>query len=70
MGRQLIVNGEQVDVAQEVITAGQLKRLLQSDGNSWIVISEANNLRQLRDNEVVPATAERVSVVPAYEYGR
>ena len=69
MGRQLIVNGEQVDVAQDAITAGQLKRQLQAERNSWVVISAASNLRQLSDNEVFPHTAERVSVVPAYEYG-
>jgi hypothetical protein len=69
MSRQLLINGEQVDVVQDTITAAQLKRQLLTDTNSWVVISDTRGLRQLKDNEVIPSTAERVSIVPAYEYG-
>ena len=70
MGRQLIVNGKVVDIALDNITAGQLKEELQRERNAWVVIARANGLQHLSDQEVVPAEAERVSIIPAYEYGK
>lgn len=70
MGRQLIVNSRAVDIAVDAITAGQLKEELQAERNAWVVITRANRSQQLADHEVIPAEAEQVSIVPAFQYGR
>jgi hypothetical protein len=69
MGRQLYLNGEPVDVTRDNITAGQLKGEFHFDPNSWVVADRGGNLRQLGDHEIIPANVERISIMPAYEYG-
>ena len=70
MGRRLYVNGEPVDVTHDNITAGQLKQEQNFASNSWVMADSGGNLRQLADHEIIPASIERLSIVPAYEYGR
>jgi hypothetical protein len=70
MGRRLYVNGEPVDVAQDTITAGQLKQDNNFEPNSWVMADMGSNLRQLGDWEPIPKDVERISIMPAYEYGR
>lgn len=70
MGRRLYVNGEPVDVAQDTMTAGQLKQDYNFAPGSWVMADRGGNLRQIGDQEAIPKDVDRVSIVPAYEYGR
>ncbi len=69
MARRLYVNGEAVDVTSDIITAGQLKEEYHFEPTSWVMVDERGSLRQLNDNETIPADVERISILPAYEYG-
>ena len=69
MGRRLYVNGEPIDVSRDNITAGQVKDELNFEPSSWVMADRGGNLRQLGDHEVIPADVERISILPAYEYG-
>lgn len=70
MGRRLYVNGEPIDVSRDNITAGQVKDELNFEPSSWVMAEKGDNLRQLGDHEVIPAEVERISILPAYEYGK
>lgn len=69
MGRRLYVNGEPIDVVRDNITAGQLKDERNFEPSSWVMAEKGGNLRQLGDYEVIPTDVERISILPAYEYG-
>ncbi len=69
MARRLYVNGEAVDVIGDNITAGQLKKECNFEQTSWVMVDERGSLRQLNDNEIIPAGVEHISILPAYEYG-
>ncbi len=70
MGRQLYVNGEPLDVSRDNITARQLKDEYGFEPSSWVMTDKGGNLRQLGDYEVIPKDVERISIVPAFEYGK
>jgi hypothetical protein len=70
MGRRLYVNGEPIDVVRDNITAGQLKDEHNFEPSSWVMAEKGGNLRQLGDYEVIPTDVERISILPAYEYGK
>jgi hypothetical protein len=70
MGRRLYLNGEPVDVSQDNITAGQLKDEFHFNPNSWVMADRGGNLSQLGDREVIPTNVERISIMPAFEYGK
>jgi hypothetical protein len=69
MGKQLIVNGQEVDVEGEHVTAGALKQQLHRTQNDWVMIKRSDGIQHLLDHEVVPSDVERISIVPAFEYG-
>jgi len=70
MGRRLYVNGEPVDVAQDAITAGQFKQAYNFAPGSWVMADKGGTLRQLGDQEAIPQDVDRISILPAYEYGQ
>lgn len=70
MGRRLYVNGEPIDVARDSITAGQLKEECNFVPSSWVMADRGGSLRQLGDYEIIPTDVERISILPAYEYGK
>jgi hypothetical protein len=69
MGRQILVNGEVVPIANDTITAGDLKRQIHVEQSSWVVVSGPSGMTQVPDHEYIPTEAQTISVVPAYEYG-
>ncbi len=67
---EYVINGERITTPFDPVTAGQLKDFAQADGNAWVMVTEPDGgVRHVRDTEIVPATAERVSVIPAFVYG-
>ncbi len=71
MGRQIIVNGEIVPIAQDTITAGDLKRQIHVGQDMWVLVNRSESgIIHLSDGEYVPPDAQTISVVPAYDYGR
>lgn len=70
MGRRLYVNGEPVDVVQDTITASQFKQEYNFAPGSWVMADQGGNLRQIGDQEPIPRDVDRISILPAYEYGQ
>lgn len=66
---QLIVNGEIEDIPGDRVTAGELKRRRGAPPTDWVMAKMPDGMHNLADTELVPANAERVSIVPAHQYG-
>jgi hypothetical protein len=70
MGTYLI-NGEVVDLRQDVPTAADAKRAAGSSANDWVMATmPGGQVVKLNDTDVLPAQAEDLSIVPAFQYGR
>jgi sulfur carrier protein ThiS len=69
MGRQIIVNGDAVELEREQQTADQLKRELGYDYQSVVIYKRNGSLIQINGNEPIPYDAQDVSIVPTHMYG-
>jgi hypothetical protein len=70
MGTYLI-NGEVVDIRQDVPTAADAKRAVGSSANDWVMATmPGGQVVKLNDTDALPAQAEDLSIVPAFQYGR
>ena len=70
MGRQILVNGEVVPVAQDTITAGRLKEQLRLPQDMWVMANNGTGIVHVSDHEVISMETQTVSIVPGYDYGR
>lgn len=68
MGK-LFVNGQEVDIRGDQVTAGELKRQLHKKETDLVIIDNTDGLHHLLDHEVIPSEAEIVSIVPTWEFG-
>lgn len=69
MGRQIIVNGDAVELEREQQTADQLKLELGYDYQSVVIYKRNGSLIQINGNEPIPYDAQDVSIVPTHVYG-
>ena len=67
---QYVVNGEVIDLRQDQPTAADLKRGAGSPQADWVMATmPGGQVRKLQDADVLPAGAEDLSIVPAFQYG-
>ncbi|HKR47963.1 MAG TPA: hypothetical protein VJT72_00015 [Pseudonocardiaceae bacterium] len=65
-----IVNGEVIDVREELPTAADLKRHTRSVLSDWVMASMPNGqIVKLEDHRPLPADAVDYSVVTPFTYG-
>jgi hypothetical protein len=69
MGKQLVINGEEVELSQGQPTGGDIKAQLQRPPTDTVIYAKDDGVHQVRDDEAIPDDVERVSVVPTFEYG-
>jgi hypothetical protein len=68
---QYMVNGEVIDLREDAPTAADLKRAAGSPDGDWVMATmPGGQIVKLHDTERLPATAEDLSIVPAFQYGR
>jgi len=69
MGRY-VVNGEVVDLRQDRPTAADLKHQAGSPAGDWVMATmPGGQVHKLADADILPAAAEDLSIVPAFQYG-
>lgn len=64
-----IVDGEIEDIPGDQITAGELKRRRGAPATDWVMAKMPDGMHHLADTALIPANAERISIVPAHEFG-
>lgn len=70
MARTLTVNGEQVELPRESVTAREIKQQLEySQDSSVVIVGENGQNVFVADNESIPADAREVSIIPRFQYG-
>lgn len=66
-----VINGEPVDLREDVPTAAAVKRAVGSPAGDWVMATmPGGQVVKLNDADAVPSHAEDLSVVPAFQYGR
>jgi hypothetical protein len=67
---EYVVNGEVIDLRQDRPTAADLKRAAGSPASDWVMATMVGGqVQKLQDTEALPAAAEDLSIVPAFQYG-
>ena len=66
---QYMVNGQVIDVMGDRPTAAQVKQEVGADPSDWVMANlPSGEVVKLNDHEALPG--DRVSVVPAFTYGK
>ena len=64
-----IVDGEIEQIPGDRITAGELKQKRGAPPTDWVMAKLPDGMHRLNDTQLIPANTERISIVPAHEYG-
>lgn len=67
---QIFVNGESIDLDQNITTAADLKRAAGVPSSDWVMANMPNGkVQQLRDNDRLPVSVDDYTLTPAFTYG-
>jgi hypothetical protein len=65
-----VINGEVVDLREDAPTAADVKRATGSPQADWVMATmPGGQVVKLNDTDRLPAEAEDLSIVPAFQYG-
>lgn len=66
-----VVNGEVIEVAQEIPTASDIKAAIGAPGKDIVMVTRQNGtVERVPDHAPVPKDTQDIGVVPQFEYGR
>jgi len=66
--RTVWVNGQELHLADNA-TAADVKRQFKAEEMAVVVVKKPDGFHPLPDTQVLPADAERFSIVPQFRYG-
>lgn len=65
-----VINGEVVDLREEAPTAADVKRVVGSPSDDWVMANmPGGQVVKLNDTDLLPSEADDLSIVPAFRYG-